>query len=453
MATIKLEITGNDARAVKALQRVLDQQDKLFQKSKKGFGDELPNSTTAWITRLGGILPVLTAIESGLNAITNAQKRAQDSLSEQGRSFGALAQLAGGDKSALQNLMGMARQTYAEGGAASLSAAAQQVFRLQSAGLTSEADRRLASRIQGVGLTADAGAFLESAKKVQTAAGTGEAGSIENILSKALVAGKYGIGDVSQIMESTVRGAPLLRGLGMSDEDLTAAVTLLSQTTRSPEMAGTNVASLLRSLTESGKFQGLGIAGSVQKISEMAPTPQAAMKLLGREEAYQAYRNIADNMGAFSQIRGEVDAAQRGTGLLNQVIMSAETDPVIAMERERNMARAGRTLAEQGMGATRTREQINADMAAAGAMRRGESSSLAQIGAASQEWWTEGGALPLVNLPTRPLVGAANDFLNAANLQPTGSGQGWAGVQAAVEQGVRKGTSGYTMGLNPTGNL
>ncbi len=446
MADLRFQITGDDAKATAALNRVASNMEKLAEKSKTKFRDSMSSDVGAWITKLGGVLGVLSSIESGLNAITDAQKRAQETLSEQGRSFGALAQLAGGNTGQLQNLMGQARATYAEGGATSISQASQMIFRLQSAGLTSESDRRLASRIQGVGLIADAGAFLESAKKVQTAAGVGEAGSIQDILSKALVAGKYGIGDVSQIMESTVRGAPLLRGLGMSDEDLTAAVTLLSQTTRSPEMAGTNVASLLRSLTESGQFQGLGIAGSVQKISQLAPTPQAAMKLLGREEAYQAYRNIADNMGAFAQIRGEVDAAQRDN-LLNRVILSAETDPTIAMERERNIAMATRTLAEQGMGATRTREQIATDLGVAGAIRRGESPEAAQMRAAAEGWWSEGGQLPVVGMPVRPLV---STFSSGTNSPANITGAAW--MESAVERGVRRGGQNVTMGLNSTGN-
>ena len=129
MADLRFQITGDDAKATAALNRVASNMEKLAEKSKTKFRDSMSSDVGAWITKLGGALGVLSSIESGLNAITDAQKRAQETLSEQGRSFGALAQLAGGNTIQLQNLMSQARATYAEGGATSISQASQMIFR------------------------------------------------------------------------------------------------------------------------------------------------------------------------------------------------------------------------------------------------------------------------------------------------------------------------------------
>ncbi len=94
---------------------------------------------------------------------------------------------------------------------------------------------------------------MAKAADVMSAMGVKETGSHEQLASKFIAAAAPVSGvSASGIALATTRAAADAKLLGLSDEELIAAVSAVSSTTGSAELAGTQVASLLKSMTEKG---------------------------------------------------------------------------------------------------------------------------------------------------------------------------------------------------------
>jgi hypothetical protein len=265
----------------------------------------------------GGYLSIRAAVQK-VKEVFDEMNRSADEAAEKAKSaapaMGELAQLAETPEE-MQELLGRARRVHARGGAGSLDEAARLVFALESADASSEID--MFGDLRRTGLVGDPAGMAKAAKTLQEAMGEEEAGSFADLVSKAFGASKFSPARAEEILEAASRGGTAARVLGLRDEELIAATSQVSAATGSADQAGTQVASLLRSLsriTEIGDrevdFSGMDLAGMIREIASHQLDTAELTTLLGRQEALNAYRLLEADLPKFGQIVEEVDAAQ-----------------------------------------------------------------------------------------------------------------------------------------------
>jgi len=447
VSKIVVEMTGEEARLWRSYQKIAQKQDEVTGglKKMKGAAQQAgaaAQKTAGHLDRSGragrqafgasalsqvkafgaGLLGIHTAI-SGATALFNEMAQARTNAMEVAtggaRGGGALVQLAK-DPDHLKRLMTETKMFYARGGAGSLEEAMASMFELESAGVND-----LAFFDQLYGLTDTAG-LAKAGAIIRSGMGEKEAGSFRQILSKGLAAaGPIPGASASQIIEAASRGAKTAGQLGISDEELIAATSVVSQAAESSEKGGTQVASLLRSLARQGfveQFQGKPLAEMLQTIRAKGMDTPELIKYFGRAEAASAFQSL--DPAAYQARLGEVRTAQE-TDAAGRMIATARTDPLLESARMQRMARAQRELAELHLGTQEMKSEALFDASQRAAVQRGESPLLRAIRAKFERtlqfltpgFYARATAGELVNDPMAREVYAASPHLHSTSKQ------------------------------------
>ena len=273
-----------------------------------------------------------------------------------------------------------------------MGAAGKITFALESAGALEE--RQLFSDLYSSGTVHDPASMARSAKTIISGMGSQEAGTFTDVVSKAFAASKFTPARAEQLLEGTARGATGASKLGISDEELLAGNAIVSSMTGSADLAGTQNASLMKSLRKlrSGATGGSEDTGPQESISdalgkkgakltfdfagkslmemlkqiratatERGLTDADLMKLFGRQEALKAYEGILANDEeygkALKSIRG---AAAARTA--EQVTTLWKSDPGLAAAHLARIGKAGAEVAKEEMGtSTNLAEAVKAE--------------------------------------------------------------------------------------------
>lgn len=325
MAQIVVEMSGDEAKLFRAFQKVqqqIRQQEQALAKSGQagdqagakiasGAGKAERSLKTAGkagqdafgagaVRQLAGYAAGFVSVgaaAANLTRMLQEQRELQRELAEGFRAgsatSGTLSQLAGGDQAKLDRLQAMARKTYAEGAFADRADANRLMFELESAGIATEANRAFFSKLAGV--EPETTPVIQAVGKMQSAFGD-EAGSAKDIVSKAFAAaGPVTGASPSAMLTANLRGMASAKQLGLSDEELAAAVSVLAQQSDSPEVAGTQVASLLRSLQKQGfveQHAGKSLTEMLDVIREMGMDTPEQIEYFGRQEAARAFAGL-----------------------------------------------------------------------------------------------------------------------------------------------------------------
>jgi hypothetical protein len=284
----------------------------------------------------------------GVQELVAEQKRASEASRQSERGISALAQLAGGDKKRLRQLIGASEKTFSEGGARSLDEAARLTFSLESAGALGQ--RQLFSQLSGI--VDDPAVLARAATTLQTSVGRQETGGIRAIASKAFAASKFSPASAEQLLEASARGGSAAGMLGMSDEDLLAATAIMAEATGSAERGGTQVASLLRSMLKQGGFKGRSLRQAIGQIDQMGLGDQELIKYLGREEAFSAFSILRNQVGDLGTISGKISAAEQAD-LAGQIVGSLEGTSAAQARRARAAENRKVLQEQQVLGASR----------------------------------------------------------------------------------------------------
>lgn len=343
MGRVVVELTGDEAKLLRSLDKVIAKERELAQKaaqagqasaqaggmaasgfSKAGdvlgqLGDQLEGvkkgvdqalgpgaaaSLAAFGAAAGGVAAIISTIASAWNAADEARKRAIEGAREGAKGLESLVQLADSPES-LQALQNTAARISARSGL-SLPDAGKLTFALSSAGAIEDAD--LFADLSGI--VEDPAALAKATATLRASLGEEETGSLRDLVSKGFAASARSPATVEALLEGAARSGAFGRDLGASDEAILAATALTATSTGSAEMGGTQVASLIKSLATKEEFQGMGLRGAVDLLAEKELSPGELLKFLGRSEAVAGFSVLSNNREFFEQVTGEVFDAE-----------------------------------------------------------------------------------------------------------------------------------------------
>ncbi len=350
---------------------------------QKAFGAGALGQLRSMVAGYLGVAAAVGLVLRGLRQVVEERKELARLQAEAAPSAGALAQLTGGDPEKTAELQAAGQAIYAAGGTKSQGEAMRAAFNLQSAGALKE--RGFVSRLAAVageegivGLTGEAG-------KLQKAFGKAETGDYVDVFSKATGAAaplpKVG---VSQILKATTKAAGSGVAMGLSDEELFAAVSRVSGP-YDPEEASTAVARMLDQLSvKRPELKGKGIV-EIMRTLEAEEMSEADLKTLLQIRGVRAYRVLKD-IGGLQGTLATVEQAQRDKAIMG-VTKGGEESPLVFPYREKQKQKARLEVA-------RTRETGEQDLWDAQQLRireRMREEGFAEFRILSQRaaWWME----------------------------------------------------------------
>lgn len=276
------------SRAVRQTQGELK---KAEVSGKKAFGSGPIRQLAAMAAGVATVTKAVSVLKQAWDGVTAARQAA---AGKQRAAFGGLAallQLAKGDPKEVARLTGAGREFFAAGGAESRDEAFRSTFQLESAGILG--DRQLFADLFGI---IDIAQVAGSIGKLQASIGKKETGGAAALISKGIVAaGPLAQTSVADILTAVVPSGKAARELGLSDEELIAAVSVAAQEAKSAEVGGTQVQSFLRALGRRGfveKFKGKSLRQILDVIEEKGLTKPQLIKFLGRTEAEAGFQAL-----------------------------------------------------------------------------------------------------------------------------------------------------------------
>lgn len=300
---------------------------------------------------------------------------------------GQLAQVASTPEE-LADLRAKAEGLFAAGAAPDLSSAQNAVFTMASTGQLGEYD--LWRDVASSKLVSDATPAMEAINTLRAAMGAEETGDVRGMLSKALMAGKEGTGTMEQIIQAASVAGTSGSALGLRDEEMLAAIELMSQSSGGAAQAGTLLQRLL------GKIERAATAAETAEEGESPLSAEdttllrsgtLAQKLdviqrsggmdseffaefFADTEQRKAFRLLEQDQEKYSRYLGEIDQAA-AQDVVGQRIDVARSDPQLAAAREAERSKARELLTREEMGtaanlADAVQDRFSAEMRGAG---------------------------------------------------------------------------------------
>jgi len=353
MPTIIVELSGEEHRLLRSLQKVIAQQDK----TTKAVKDTASASKTA-----------ATAAENAGKKSEDAGAKAVDSFANKGK--GAVLSYAAsfvGVQQAISKVLDGLEEIDARHEAAAARARANRFTRGELAQLATTPDElanlnRMSDKAKGIlgtddneaakmvfemvqsgqekyfdslmnlkKIEADPVSVSRSMTALEAAFGKEELGDFNSVLSKALVASAYTPATVSEVLASTAKVGGMAKMAGYSDEETLAAVTVASKPLGTADRGATAIGHLAKqlSLDKEGRFENMPLLDAVEKVERMQLSMGELQRLLkGRVEAVRAYTAIVQNKDLYKTVLGELGEAN-GKDMLSERLALQKTDPRI----------------------------------------------------------------------------------------------------------------------------
>jgi len=430
MGQITVQLTGDEARLLRSLDKVIAKERELalaakktgqesakgsrksqaglrktqaglsktalqFGRNQKARGQAFGSGAVAQLGRfaggLGSIAAAGSAVTTVLNGVAEAAKRVAESQSESELGLRSLAQLSGGDRKKFKALTSQAKQVFASGGAGSQDGASDLIFQLESAGINTKENRALFASLFGT--IKDTAGFAKSAKTLQASVGKEEAGSIRDIASKSIAAAGGNPEKAAQFLRAASQGGAYATQLGISDEDLLSLVAVTATTTGSASEGGTQGKALLKALDrtkdpelrkrirETG--QEAGLEGILDLLESRGLTSSEAFsqQFGDRAEAFMALSALKGNRELFTQTR-EAQFDAQDTDLIGRTVSLGDTNSTLYFAKQKRIQAARAEIAAEVEGMR--------DNAIEASKLRYQASLNAQ-GRSNASWWVGNG--------------------------------------------------------------
>lgn len=335
---------------------------------KQAFGSTALRHVADYALGLVSVAATVGLIKRGFDEITQARNKAMASMEGQQDKNRDLSQLATPEFGMTKLLSERDRLAQKFGLGQNAAAARQEasdvLFAARSADL-SAAETEYAGRAGIIGDASDTAQLLGSIKNFRKGEIAPEAAA--NVMLKASAdSPKLNFNDFVKHYPSADITA---KALGLSVEDATAIITMMSKNLGSPEEAFDRFTMLGGRMSLDDRMKGKGLEG-FQTLADMSEADR--LDFLGeRKEAWQGFRAYEPEMGNIRGYSKELStiAAQTGTGkdALDQQIRERMSDPGERAQFKLRRSRVKEEIAREkalGVGATTT-EQIFADQRAA----------------------------------------------------------------------------------------
>lgn len=343
------KIIGQQVKMQDGYRKVAKTSKTASDQQRRGMtrtGQDIANIAVQYI----GLQAAIRGVTRVTNEMASARERAKQASTEGARGVGTLAQLAE-TPAQMKGLERLSMATFAEGGADTIEQAGRLIFSLESAGAMKQ--RKLFSEMQAIRLVEDSANMAASAAAMQAALGTKETGSMRALVSKAFGASPYSPSSAEAIITAAAQSGSMAGPLGISDEEMLAAVGVVSKPAKGAELAGTRVKALIKglSLAEGEQFKGMSLKEAVKDIESRNLTPEGFVELMGaRSEARIAYLDMLGNMDLYDQALKDVQTAER-KDLVGTKLKLAESVDWLAAEKQKRIAKNKEVLTEmKGIG-------------------------------------------------------------------------------------------------------
>ena len=286
----------------------------------------------------GGLAGAVYGVVRAFKDFQAARETAASKLRESVDDSAKLLVAAGGDMAKAQALQDTAEQLLAGGGVADRGEAARVTLQLERAGARGEAPF-----FGELGQIVNLPETIGGATKIQAAMGRGETGPLQAIVSKAMAAGVAGKVSPEDILAGTAKAARSGRMLGLSDEEVMAAVELVARQSGDAAAAGSEVDRLFMAMGKRGfieKYKGKPLAEMLAAAKDRLRTTPAVGKFFGKG----APKTFADLTPEQVQQRvAELHRAEQ-TNVAEQVIATRGAIPGLETSRFQRRQEAGLEL-------------------------------------------------------------------------------------------------------------
>jgi len=348
---IVVEMTGQEAKLWQSLQKVVGQQQKMedgFKKTgqtardtgnkmktagdqgSKAFGDGAVGKLAQFAAGFVGISAVVSTVTQLLNDMAQTAEEAATKAKESVIGAGTLAQLAASPEE-FKALLAEGRTAYASGVGRSETEAMDLMYQLQSAGFSKQ-DKDLMNRMAGVGYlkTGDVTEMVGAIKGFGASMGIKETGSVRDLVNKAIGAAGTTSASPAAMLIGGAKATGAAAALGLSDEELWAAMGITTAKVVDPRIAGTQINAFLSKVAADEEFEGKGM--SLKQIIETIQAKnlkRADLELLtGGIRGIKGYEAVATSMGDYEALLADVQAAQAKDPLTEQ-LKFYQADPKI----------------------------------------------------------------------------------------------------------------------------
>lgn len=352
-AQVQVVMTGDEATLFRSLQKIINQQDKMGEGFRKvqGAGDFAAKKLTSgfesanasmlrWVGTLGSAATAVGALTKAIGDLRDIEDQAGKSLEASAPGKRLFLQLASteGELAALNK---HADDLRARG---MVTAAAQDVvFKARSAGMNLDEVMPLLGDLTEIGFQPQTA--IEAALKFQGAfggAGRGAAGagSFRDIVNKLLAGAATSPVSASEMARVGSIVSSTFASIGGQDEELVAALSQMSNITKTPETAAERLkavsaqVAIKRNLLPASlrDKSALDVIAALPALAESGDLfleedrprrrgerrakrePVSLEKFLGSVEAVEGARLIATHREAIAGIEANIRAAESGTG-------------------------------------------------------------------------------------------------------------------------------------------
>jgi len=362
MGRVTVELTGDEHRLLRSLDKVIEKEKKLGgaaadagRKSKKA-ADQAKKGAKGWSADLA-------AAATGYLSIAAAASAAKKMLAElnQERKRGAQGVMAGeGSMRRLMQLVstpeerkqvfGAVAATRKQAGVDKATAGNLQ-FALRSVGL--EKDRKLfASLYDLTGMGEGPESLARGIAKIQGNFGVGETGGARQLLNKMFRATKDSDIGAEEIAFPAAQVAQNVKKLGGGDEEFLAAIATMSRVAKDPSLAATQLGAFADAIRKRG-FKGTGIMEGYKYAQEQTAgmSQEKVIEWFGRKEGERGFGLLGTHGAEIRRLASELHAVDAATGegdYLDRRLAMAGGDKQLAAAKARRVASQKRKLTEEG---------------------------------------------------------------------------------------------------------
>lgn len=286
----------------RAVARAKTEFDQAGAAGNRAFGPGAASGLSNYLARLGSIAAAAAAVKRVLDDVRQEAEGLGEKQGLEAPSLGMLAQVADTPED-LARLEAEAKKTFAEGGARTIPEAAKLQFALESGNVG--AMRAEFSRLQASGLVPDAAMMAEAAIKLTAGMGEQETGDFRTVVSKVFGGAKLGLGSAEELLQSTASVSAQASRLGLTDEEVMAAVSTVSAV-EGPAEAATQIQALLKGIEVEGIGGGFLTPGKtlreqVAALKQLEAGGVDIREMLGgRQEAVKGYGQLGSQRGMAS---------------------------------------------------------------------------------------------------------------------------------------------------------
>ena len=347
MAQVVVEMSSDEAKLYRGMQRIIDQQNRMDRGNKtvknssrdagkqqeQAFGARAVANLAAYA---GGMLSISAGVGFFVTKLKEANQLS-DQLAQKQRqaqpALGKLTQLAATlpPKEAQEyydRMIAESMKTRREGGSPSLEKAYELQFALESAGM--QKYRKDIAKLQGTGVVVNAEEMVTNIAALIKNLGVEEVGTFREAVSKAMGASKGAPTEMPAMTLAAAGAGAQARAMGLTDEELFAAAAVLASTTGTGEEAKVQLEGFLKQVEKEGIAKGklpagLSIRGYVEEIDKQLAGGADVRDILGgRQQAITGYRSLSANMADFNTNLENVNRAAK-TDAFGRAIGLAES--------------------------------------------------------------------------------------------------------------------------------